>query len=104
MLSDQEREDIRKGIAGYKPDQDILINLIKENGTLTEQEFDKYFSSRAVCSRPRLAYAKSKDGFILGGAGGEQQRQLHLLQFMVQLGLVDTEKTENGIVYTLPEA
>jgi hypothetical protein len=100
------KDEIRKGIAGYKKQQYILLRLIRKSGGLTETKFDELFRGREFRKRPRLSSCGiSVDSFILGmGVNGWNlwAKNLELLQMMMAIDLVDTHRNENNeIVYTL---
>lgn len=118
MANDKER--IRKGIAAYSHEQEVILEVIRENGgKLTQQEFDAEFQSfietetidkdgrRKVTSRrnPRqFSTLLSEDAFILGGfMQGSWGKWLELLQCMRELGIVESTGKSPNVVYQLPE-
>ena len=94
-------DEIKKGIAAYKNQQNVLLRLIRKTGGLTASKFDDLFRKRRRLS----SCAISGDSFILGmgiNGGNIWSENLELLQLMIRIDLVDTKRNEhNEIVYVL---
>lgn len=120
--------ETRKGIAAYQREQNIILQVIKDNGgRLTQQGFNKEFASfqresrdwtlkeiesgeaegthRVTALPPKHRFgltACGNDTFILGGIGsGLLSKWIDLLQHMCTLGLVKKEGMAPNIVYVL---
>ena len=98
------KDEIRKGIAAYKHEQNVLLRLIRKTGGLTESKFDELFYRREFRKRtkPRISEIYG-DSFILGmgmNGGTIWAEYLDLLQYMMAIDLVDTKRNkDNEIVY-----
>ena len=98
------KDEIRKGIAAYKHEQNVLLRLIRKTGGLTEGKFDELFYGREFRKRTRLRRSGLYgDSYILGmGSNGGTlwAEYLDLLQYMMAVDLVDTKRNnDNEIVY-----
>ena len=112
--TEENVEEIRKGIAGYAHEQKVLLRWIRMRGLLSSELFDSVLSSRGGLGRsfkgkPRLTklsgFGISGDSFLLGGLSGHKGRDwyLDLLQHMMYLGMVDTVMVDGVIHYRLPK-
>ena len=99
-MTREQKDRVRKGIAGYAREQAVLLRLLRRFGPFTERDFDRWLRFREY-RRPRFyPRAVSGDTFILGlgvNGGNQWATWLELLQHMMYLDLVDA-KTENGLV------
>jgi len=99
-------EEIRKGIAAYKYEQQVILRVLRKRGQFSEKEFDQWFKGREFrkCCLLR-GPGVTGDSFILGmgiNGGNMWARYLDLMQHMMYVGLIDAV-TENGmVVYRLP--
>lgn len=99
------KEEIIKGIAAYKHEQDVLLRLIRKTGGLTESKYNELFYGREFRKRTKLRVSGLEgDSFILGigvNGGSMWAEYLDLLQYMVLLDLVYVRRNRLGeIVYT----
>ena len=99
------KDEIRKGIAAYKHEQEVLLRLIRKTYGLTESKFNELFYRREFRKRTKLRVSGLKgDSFILGigiNGGSMWAEYLDLLQYMVLLDLVYVRRNRQGeIVYT----
>ena len=99
------KDEIRKGIAAYKHEQEVLLRLIRKSGGLTESKFDELFYLREFRKRTKLRVSGLEgDSFILGigvNGGSMWAEYLDLLQYMVACDLVYVRRNRLGeIVYT----
>lgn len=107
-----KEDEIINGIASYKEQQQQILDAISEHGgKLHQDEFDNEFGdwSKHVLKdgtavefrRPTTLWLTTDDSFILGNlfVSSDWQRYLHLLQLMVQCGLVTVEGAEGDVVY-----
>ena len=100
------KDEIRKGIAAYKYEQNVLLRLIRKTGGLTESKFDELFHGREFRKRTRLRRSGLYgDSYILGmgmNGGTIWAEYLDLLQYMMAVDLVDARRNkDNEIVYIL---
>ncbi len=87
---------IRRGLAAYTHEQEVLLRLIRKLGGLTESKFDELFLGRGM-RRPTPPRPISGDSYLLGGLlQCEWSRHLELLQYMVSLGDVTTTRDADG--------
>ena len=106
-LDEKSKERIRKGIAAYRQEQKMLIQLISKYGGLSQSKFDEIFQNRELKSPIRKSLGHvSGESFILGlsetGVGGAREFHLDLLQHMIAIDLIDTKRNEKGeIIYIL---
>ena len=101
-----DKEVIRKGIASYKHEQEVIMRLLRKKKQFTEREFDKWFKGREYRRRvPFTGRGITGDSFILGmgiNGGNMWATYLDVMQHMMAIDLVDA-KTEKGLVtYRLP--
>ena len=100
--------DIAKGIAYYKPQQEVLLRLIRRYGPLSAGRFDRIFYKRQLWTKKNkhLFLGVDGDSFLLGGLSGSGSRDwwLDLLQRMMQAGApIDTTRINGEIHYILTE-
>lgn len=99
-MSKRLEKIIRKGIAGYAHEQEIILRLLRRYGPFTERDFDRWLKGRER-RRPRFfSRGITGDTFILGigvNGGNQWATWLELMQYMMALDLIDA-KTENGLV------
>ena len=111
-LTETEREQVTTGIAAYHYEQKVLCRVIrKHGGRLTDDEFDRIFRLVRTKDGKKVIVMKrsfrafrffSADSFILGGLSSSNwAKWLELLQMMSFLGIVDTHKENDHIVYKL---
>jgi len=102
------KERIRNGIKAYHHEQAVLLRLIRKHGGLSESHFDKIFYERGSLQsgkrRRLLSYYLAGDSFLLGGMSMPDTRDwwLDLIQHMLAVDLVDTDRVDGEIVYKLP--
>jgi len=103
-MSSVELERVKRGIAAYAHEQAVLIRLLKQRGSFTEIEFDRWFRGREW-RRPRFrAHAITGDTFILGigqNGGNMWAEWLEILQYMAILGVVETSTVDGLVNYRL---
>lgn len=95
-----DADHIRKGIAAYQHEQAVILRLLRKRGVFTSSEFDTWLMGREW-RRPKLrATGISGDSFILGDMSGSMcSKWLNLLQWMMQLDLVDARSLEGVVIY-----
>lgn len=95
-----DEDEIRRGIAAYKYEQNMLLRLIRLKKGLSSDDFDRLFSGVRFTRRLRMRPV-SGDSFLLGGMNGEHSWQwwLELLQHMVRLDLVDVRMVRGKLTY-----
>ncbi len=102
---------IKKGIAAYAREQEVLLRLMRKcGGSFTERQFDTWFKGREYGTRlvhGQLRYrimrlsrvGISGDAFLLGGMdSSDWALMLDLLQHMVAAGLVDAKRDVSGMI------
>lgn len=103
-MSDADR--IERGLAAYSRDRAVLLRLLRKRGSFTEHEFDLWYTAREY-RRPRMRMRGiCGDSFLLGlgqNGGNLWAETLELLQYMMALGEVTTERRDGVIVYKLAE-
>lgn len=101
------KSDIRKGIAAYSHEQEVFRRLLRKRGRFTACEFDNWFQGREYRRRmPLRGGGLSGDSFILGlgmNGGNVWAERLELLQMMIRLGEVETERVNGVLTYTNPK-
>lgn len=100
------KEEIKKGIAGYGYEQKRLLRLIRKTGGLSASKFDELFRENEYKQIRRLCHRGiTGDTFLLGiGVNGFNlwAETLDLMQHMMAIDLIDTKRNEdNEIVYIL---
>ena len=100
-------EEIQKGIAAYKHEQQVLLRLLRKRRQFTEREFDKWFVGREYKKKRRLLIPRgiTGDSFILGmgvNGGNMWAEYLDLMQHMMVLNLIDAVTENDVVVYKLP--
>ena len=120
MTTSETIEKLKKGIAAYDHERNVLLRLLRKRGSFTAKEFDLWF----VTGRYRFRTAREKhlakrmsryasrfqwfDGntFILGAGingGSYWSKMLNLLQIMLDIGEVDVRDDDGMVVYFLPD-
>lgn len=108
-----ELEEIRRGIAAYAIEQEVLKRLIKRHGILFADDFDRIFYTRdASFPRPLSKTGIGGDTWLLGGMSPFKSRNwwLDLLQHMIVIGdvqccverTIDDDGAHDRIMYQLP--
>lgn len=101
-----KNEDIIKGIAAYKYEQDRFMRLLKRRKQFTVAEFDFWFRNREYKRTLKRSLIHG-DSFMLGlGNNGFNYwaEMLTLLQYMCRLKLIDAKTVDGKIVYFVGEA
>ena len=102
------KERVRNGIKAYHHEQQVLLRLIRKHGTLSANHFDTIFYQRGMFMSGRRrklhGFCIAGDSVLLGGMSGPDTRDwwLDLLQHMLAVDLVDTDRVDGEIVYKLP--
>lgn len=105
-------ESLKKGIAAYDHERNVLLRLLRKHGVFSSQQFDLWFSKgREKHRNKRMSRYASRfqfytsDSFVLGAGlngGTYWAKMLHLLQIMIDIGEVDVGINDKGIiVYSL---
>ena len=106
-------KSLKKGIAAYGHEREVLLRLLRKSGSFTSKQFDLWFrTGREKHQGKRMRRYGSRfqwfdnNTFILGAGingGSYWARMLNLLQIMIDIGEVDVGRNDhNVIVYTLP--
>ena len=114
MLSEKKIKQTKGGIAAYVRQQKLLLYIIKRNGSITEQQFDKIFATykrkevdgrmRVFRSKPRFLQYMAPNTFFLGSLNqpGDWAKWLDLAQKMAAIGLIEMTGKKDNVVYSLP--
>lgn len=105
VLAELKRIDkkiISKGIAAYIHEQNVILRLLRKRGQFNEIEFDNLFC-RTHKSKRISAIPLDGNSFILGNGGIKNSLSwwIDLLRYMIAIGLINTEKKDGLITYTL---
>ena len=91
-------ERIKKGIAAYSHEQEVLLRLMKKRGGFTSKEFDGWFVQREF-RRPCLKLrAISNETFLLS-MDSYWEMMVEILHMMVKIGIVKAKIENSTIVY-----
>ena len=113
MTTSETIEKLKKGIAAYDHERNVLLRLLKKRGSFTAKQFDlwfqkgreKHLAKRMSCYASRFQWFDNST-FILGAGrngGSYWAKMLNLLQIMIDIGEVDVGRNDDDvIVYSLP--
>lgn len=99
-----QRQRTLKGIAPYQIEQDRILGAIKvHDNALNQDDFDKIFGGDKTVNKVHI-WNLAPEGFLLGDLSyGDLSKYIHLTQFMIQVGKVETTVNSGGrIVYSAP--
>ena len=113
MATSKTIEKLKKGIAAYDHERNVLLRLLRKRGSFTAEEFDiwfikgreKHLAKRMSRYASRFQFYASNT-FILGAGrngGSYWARMLDLLQIMINIGEVNVGRNDDDIIiYSLP--
>ena len=105
QLSQEIIDDIKKGIATYKHEQEVILRLLRFRKGFTDADFDRWYQGREFHRRvPLRGGGITGDSFILGmgiNGGTLWAEMLDLIHMMMRIGLVDCQKVGERYHYTL---
>ena len=97
MSRESHIQYLKNGISGYGDMQNEILDAVKDNDNQLDQEtFDEIFHDFGPLKARRI----KGSNFILGDLyGGENSKYIHLVQIMVDIGIIKTGTNKNGLVY-----